>query len=46
MNQLNGNWYEFDDSFVRQVSEEDVEAAEAYVLFYQRRSLFDEIDDF
>ena len=29
------NWYEYDDKFVRQVDEEDVINAQAYVLFYK-----------
>lgn len=48
VNQVDGIWYEFDDSFVKAVSEEEVAGVEAYVLFYQKRSDFalDEIDDF
>jgi len=36
-NDVDGNWYEFDDSFVSQVSEADVMNREAYVLFYQKK---------
>ncbi|KAI6232416.1 Ubiquitin carboxyl-terminal hydrolase 33 [Aphelenchoides besseyi] len=47
-NQHDDTWYEFDDSYVRTVSEAEVQAAEAYLLFYQRRcnGSLDEIDDF
>ncbi|KAI6191629.1 Ubiquitin carboxyl-terminal hydrolase 33 [Aphelenchoides bicaudatus] len=48
INQADGLWYEFDDAYVRQVSEAEVNSIEAYVLFYQKRSLYalDEVDDF
>ena len=36
-NDVDGNWYEFDDSFVSQISEADVMNREAYVLFYQKK---------
>jgi ubiquitin carboxyl-terminal hydrolase 4/11/15 len=35
-----GNWYEFDDSYVRQVEPNSVVTEAAYVLFYMRRDLF------
>lgn len=31
-----GQWYEFDDQFVTEVSAETVQACEAYVLFYRK----------
>ncbi|KAL6063557.1 ubiquitin-specific protease doa4 [Balamuthia mandrillaris] len=37
-NQKNGKWWEFDDSYVTEASESQVQGTEAYVLFYQRRS--------
>ncbi len=38
LNEEDKNWYEFDDSWVSQVSEESVKSKEAYVLLYQRRA--------
>ncbi|XP_071948143.1 ubiquitin carboxyl-terminal hydrolase 20-like [Antedon mediterranea] len=38
MNWLDGQWYEFDDTFVTEVSESQVADAEAYVLFYKKHS--------
>lgn len=32
----NGQWYEFDDQFVTEVSAETVQACQAYVLFYRK----------
>ena len=32
-----GNWYQFDDSFVRKVNEEEVVSSKAYMLLYRRR---------
>eukprot|EP00112_Aurelia_sp_Birch-Aquarium-sp1_P006936 Seg1757.2 transcript_id=Seg1757.2/GoldUCD/mRNA.D3Y31 product="Ubiquitin carboxyl-terminal hydrolase 20" protein_id=Seg1757.2/GoldUCD/D3Y31 len=37
-NSINNKWYEFNDSSVYEVSEYQVENAEAYVLFYNKRS--------
>lgn len=34
-NELNQQWYEFDDQSVTEVSESCVQNAEAYVLFYK-----------
>jgi len=34
-----GNWYSFDDNFVKQISPEQVQTANAYVLFYRRKDL-------
>ncbi|CAD5234489.1 unnamed protein product [Bursaphelenchus xylophilus] len=42
LNDVDGNWYEYDDSFVRQISEDEVLNCEAYVLFYQKREWSDE----
>lgn len=39
-NAEDGNWYEFDDSYVRQVPASSVVTEAAYVLFYMRRDLF------
>jgi hypothetical protein len=38
LNKLTQRWYEFDDTIVSEVSEEEVTHAEAYVLFYLRRT--------
>ncbi|RXN00577.1 Ubiquitin carboxyl-terminal hydrolase 33 [Acipenser ruthenus] len=35
-NDLNNQWYEFDDQSVTEVSESSVQNAEAYVLFYKK----------
>ncbi|XP_058890948.1 ubiquitin carboxyl-terminal hydrolase 33-like isoform X5 [Acipenser ruthenus] len=35
-NDLNSQWYEFDDQSVTEVSESSVQNAEAYVLFYKK----------
>ncbi|MGH0148573.1 UNVERIFIED_CONTAM: hypothetical protein FKN15_026501 [Acipenser sinensis] len=37
-NDLNNQWYEFDDQSVTEVSESSVQNAEAYVLFYKLRN--------
>ncbi|KAL4608275.1 ubiquitin carboxyl-terminal hydrolase 33 [Arapaima gigas] len=37
-NELNGQWYEFDDQSVTEVPESCVQNAEAYVLFYKKSS--------
>ncbi|CAD5229310.1 unnamed protein product [Bursaphelenchus okinawaensis] len=42
LNDIDGNWYEYDDSFVRQVTEGEVLNCEAYVLFYRRRDWSEE----
>jgi len=34
-----GNWYSFHDNFVKQISPEQVQTANAYVLFYRRKDL-------
>jgi ubiquitin C-terminal hydrolase len=36
-NYKNNNWYEFDDSRTRQITEQQVLEKEAYILFYQRQ---------
>ncbi|KAF6136233.1 hypothetical protein GIB67_001642 [Kingdonia uniflora] len=37
---LEGNrWYDFDDSFVTPVSEDDIQTSQAYVLFYRRSQI-------
>ncbi|KAJ3411208.1 ubiquitin carboxyl-terminal hydrolase [Chytridiales sp. JEL 0842] len=36
-NPLDGEWYDFDDSLVTPMKEEDVMSRAAYLLFYQRR---------
>lgn len=38
LNKLTQRWYEFDDTIVSEVSEEEVANTEAYVLFYLRRT--------
>ncbi|XP_033119161.1 ubiquitin carboxyl-terminal hydrolase 20-like [Anneissia japonica] len=38
MNWLDGQWYEFDDTYVTEVNEKQVSSAEAYVLFYKKSS--------
>src|SRR3546814_934545 len=38
-NAEDGSWYEFDDSYVRQVAADAVVTEAAYVLFYMRRDL-------
>jgi len=38
MNHLNGQWYHFDDSYVTQAKAESAVNANAYLLFYKRRS--------
>eukprot|EP00794_Sanderia_malayensis_P016099 gene16099-17720_t len=42
-NCVNNKWYEFNDSFVTETSEYDVENTEAYCLFYTKRSLADQM---
>lgn len=37
-NELDNNWYEFDDTVVTKLEPADVLSKEAYVLFYQRKS--------
>lgn len=37
-NELNGHWYEFDDTMVSRVEVAEVLTKEAYVLFYQKKS--------
>ncbi|XP_022106308.1 ubiquitin carboxyl-terminal hydrolase 20-like [Acanthaster planci] len=37
-NWLNGQWYEYDDMYVTEVSDEQVANCEAYVLFYKKVS--------
>lgn len=36
-NEVDNNWYEFDDTIVTRLEVADVMGKEAYVLFYQRR---------
>lgn len=36
-NDLDKQWYEYDDSFVSRVSPEEMQSHEAYVLFYQKK---------
>ena len=36
-NELDNNWYEFDDTVVTKLEQADVLTKEAYVLFYQKR---------
>jgi len=44
-NKLTRRWYEFDDTSVREVSENEVSQVEAYLLFYQRRTPETRIDE-
>lgn len=37
-NSVDGLWYCFDDSYVQQLSEDEVCTQTAYILFYQRRT--------
>jgi len=37
-NPVNKQWYNFNDSFVDRVEEDQIQTAAAYVLFYQRRA--------
>ncbi|CAG8734379.1 6202_t:CDS:10 [Acaulospora morrowiae] len=37
-NPTDGNWYEYDDTYVTKKSEAEISRLEAYVLFYQRTS--------
>lgn len=37
-NELDNNWYEFDDTVVTKLEPADVLTKEAYVLFYQKKS--------
>ncbi|CAG8445766.1 5584_t:CDS:10 [Diversispora eburnea] len=37
-NPIDGNWYEFDDTYITKKSEEDISRLEAYALFYSRTS--------
>lgn len=39
-NPIDGSWYHYDDSRVKPISKNDVVTKAAYLLFYQRRSLF------
>ena len=36
-NEVDGKWYSFNDSFVRECAPESAISPEAYVLFYKRR---------
>ncbi|KAH0629576.1 hypothetical protein JD844_011750 [Phrynosoma platyrhinos] len=38
-NALDGNWYNYDDSTVEAILEDEVSTRGAYILFYQRRSV-------
>lgn len=40
LNDIDDKWYEYDDSYVRPISEAELEHVEAYVLFYKRRPVF------
>ena len=37
-NFLDNKWYEFDDSYVREIKEDSLITENAYVLFYQKRN--------
>jgi len=39
LNSETKKWYEFDDSAVREVSEQNVQDVQAYVLFYQKQKM-------
>ncbi|CAD8200152.1 unnamed protein product [Paramecium octaurelia] len=45
-NHLNGKWYNFDDAQVSEVDEDQVVTKSAYVLFYKRRSNYENTQDF
>ena len=38
LNDVDKNWYEYDDSHVTRVSEPEVMSKEAYVLFYRKKT--------
>lgn len=44
-NPIDGSWYQYDDSRVKPISKNDVVTKAAYLLFYQRRSLFNRQTD-
>lgn len=37
-NEMDDNWYEFDDTVITRLETADILSKEAYVLFYQRQS--------
>jgi len=37
-NLASGNWYDCNDSWVKQIKEPETESASAYVLFYVQKS--------
>jgi len=43
-NKENNAWYRFDDAHVSKIEENEVCSSAAYVLFYKRRDLEDEVD--
>ncbi|VDN37584.1 unnamed protein product [Gongylonema pulchrum] len=43
-NEVDDNWYEYDDSVVTRVEVADILTKEAYVLFYQKRPTEDMAD--
>jgi ubiquitin C-terminal hydrolase len=40
-NESNNNWYQYDDSSVKDIPESRVRNPNAYILFYQRKDLTD-----
>ena len=44
-NSIDDTWYNFDDRMVKSIHETDIESADAYILFYQRRELSDRVPE-